>query len=678
MDDPERYRLTTLLGKGAMGEVLRAEDVRLDREVAVKRIDPELEGERLRRRFVEEARITARLDHPGIVPIYSLEKDARGQISYAMKLVRGRTLEDYLAEARAFHAEGKRPTGEHALPHRLEIFLHVLDTIAYAHERGVLHRDLKPENVMVSAHGEVLVMDWGLAKTIGAERDELSTEGQMIGTPAFMSPEQADGQSQGLDARSDLFSLGLVFFEVVTLRHAREGATFEDILKQAISGRREPIRHVSPKESIPRELAAIIRKATEPVRADRYASVADLAADVRRFLHDESVHADPDRGWRTLRRWIGKNRTKTLVALAGLALVGILVAVLLQWRASEALRAQEEAERQRELRLQNVQAVVARQATSMNERLHDFEGIVRALGAEAARVLTEEAPPTSLPIYVYTKAGPEPATAPADAKTWPAYGPELPVSYRQPDLLAADVTSRGAARRTFDRLARLGPALARAQLESLDPRAFALAYDEAERRVLNEGAPLVWTYAATEDGAAVGFPGSWIYEPEGDHATYDPRVTDWYRAAPRDESRSRWLNSGVDESGLGLLITCVRAVHDVRGRMLGVVAADLTFDYFIEQLLEVPAVSATGAETFVVDAEGLVVVRSSDKARARDAKNDTPMPFPDAEVRAAIGARAQGHLARPDGVIALWAPVVSTGWSYVVVGPEADLLAAFP
>jgi serine/threonine protein kinase len=214
-----RYRSVRLHARGGLGEVHVAVDEELSRQVALKLIqksraaDPES-----RRRFLQEAEITARLEHPGVVPVYGLVRDDSGQPCYAMRLIQGETLQEALDRLHAGDRAGRDPGGRRlAMRDLLGRFVAVCNTVAYAHSRGVLHRDLKPANIMLGAYGETLIVDWGLAKalgggapgpTAGAEAtsggDDHTRTGQALGTPAFMSPEQARGDRDALGPLSDV------------------------------------------------------------------------------------------------------------------------------------------------------------------------------------------------------------------------------------------------------------------------------------------------------------------------------------------------------------------------------------------------------------------------------------------------------------------------------------------
>lgn len=291
-----RYVLGREIGRGGMGSVWEAEDPELERVVAVKVLDlPDGTGE-LAARMRLEARVLARLEHPGIVPVHDVGSLPDGRPFYAMKLVRGERLDEAAARLAT-------------LPERLRLFLRVCEPVAFAHARGVVHRDLKPGNVMVGPFGEVLVLDWGIARLVGegappegrraagsAEGDCLrpaatlaTAAGTVLGTPGFMAPEQARGETD-VDLRVDVYALGALLAVL-----AGEGP------------RRD------------RRLAAIVARAMEPAPRDRYADVPSLAADVKRFLDGERVAAYRERPWERAARFAVRHRVALLLVLAYLA-----------------------------------------------------------------------------------------------------------------------------------------------------------------------------------------------------------------------------------------------------------------------------------------------------------------------------------------------------------------------
>lgn len=288
-----RYRLVEKLGQGGMGGVYCVEDTELERKVALKVISvPGPEGA-WTARLLQEARIIAKLEHPGIVPVHDIGTLADGRPFYTMKLVQGKRLDDYVAAVPS-------------LSDRLRIFLRICDAIAFAHAHGVLHRDLKPANVMIGPFGEVLVMDWGLSKwmrppnsanfapvqTPVANSDVLqngvSAHGSIVGTPGYMAPEQARG-ARPADHRADIYSLGVLLqFLMVTAD--------------------PPI--------IAKPLSAIRVRATAEDPECRYQAVPELASDIAHFLDGVAVSAYPEGPLARTWRWILRNRTWILLLLA--------------------------------------------------------------------------------------------------------------------------------------------------------------------------------------------------------------------------------------------------------------------------------------------------------------------------------------------------------------------------
>ena len=297
------YDAVEAIGRGGMGVVFRAHDRELRRDVALKVLSAREVSDDARARLLDEARILAQLEHPGIVPVHDVGVLPDGRVFYTMKLVRGNRLDDYASEVRD-------------LGDLLRVFMRTCEAVAFAHSQGVVHRDLKPSNVMVGAFGEVLVLDWGVAKLLGREGEPEATEhvsattrtaalggrvdtatGDVLGTPGFMAPEQARGDSARVDRRSDVYALGSMLRQMLESSRAR---------------------------AMPRRLRAICTKATALDPADRYPDAASLSADVQRFVDGQSVSAYEEPWPERARRIASKHRVAITLVVAYLVMRALI------------------------------------------------------------------------------------------------------------------------------------------------------------------------------------------------------------------------------------------------------------------------------------------------------------------------------------------------------------------
>ncbi len=422
-----KYEVGNVVAQGGMGAILNAKDVNLRRNVAMKVMLEKRGGkEEQVLRFVEEAQVTGQLEHPGIVPLYELGLDERDNVFYTMKFVKGRTLSDILEKI----ADGDRETiGDYPLAHLLTIFQKVCDAIAFAHSKSVIHRDLKPENVMVGDYGEVLVMDWGLAKVLPRRTKSLGSrvpslgsknqkfqvslaglgqaglpvrrslgeggspqpspridsvrsnetgeilktmDGAIMGTPGFMSPEQALGKTDEIDERTDIYALGAILYNILTLRVPITGTSLAEIIDKVSTG---DIRHPSefnsttktrnrqvdieqmsfararpkgeriidlkhlPGEHVPDSLSAVTMKALSVEPGGRYQSVKELQKEIEAYQGGFATSAEEAGVWKQIRLFVRRNKTLSISVLVVLAVVsagGVISAT--QWlRAQKAL-----------------------------------------------------------------------------------------------------------------------------------------------------------------------------------------------------------------------------------------------------------------------------------------------------------------------------------------------------
>jgi len=438
----ERYVVGREIAKGGMGAILEAKEPSLDREVAMKvMLDSGESAHTARQRFVREALVLARLEHPNIVPIHELGRNADGQHFYTMKLVKGRTLHAILTAIKKADA---LTTQHYTLDRLLTIFRKVCDAIAFAHHQRIIHRDLKPENVMVGEFGEVLVMDWGLAKhlddhqlakledrqarpagiegikelsdsQLAAGQASLTLEGAVMGSPQYMPPEQAEGRLADIGTHSDIYSLGAILYAILTLRHPVEGKRIEEVLAKVISGIIPPpttyntmtlptatptgevadARKVTglphcPGGKVPAALSAVTMRAMALQPADRYATVAQLMADIEAYQGGFATSAE---NLSTLEEFVlllKRHRGVTIAAAAALAVIAVLTSLFvsgLRVKEREATRAADLAisekekalKAEREARGASAQAQIALAEAAF--RSGDFPAMVQALDA---------------------------------------------------------------------------------------------------------------------------------------------------------------------------------------------------------------------------------------------------------------------------------------------------------
>ncbi|MCB9685508.1 MAG: protein kinase [Alphaproteobacteria bacterium] len=281
MSDEHPFRFQDLgeIGRGGMSTVRRVHDPLLLRDTAIKFLVPGRDVARSRSRFLDEARITAQLQHPNIVPLYEYGTDPTGRDFIQMKLVQGQSLLDRIREA------GEERLDPVHLEETLQILLRVIDAVDYAHSRDIVHRDLKPSNIMIGEFGEVYVMDWGIALRTGTVGEEPETfdERNVLGTPTFVAPEQID-DPDGVDERADIYCLGGILYALLTGRAPHQGRTPMLRLMASAHGRITPPEDLVTDGRLPIALCRIVKRAMARNPDDRYATVGELRNDIKAFL----------------------------------------------------------------------------------------------------------------------------------------------------------------------------------------------------------------------------------------------------------------------------------------------------------------------------------------------------------------------------------------------------------
>jgi WD40 repeat protein len=373
-----RYTVRGLQGSGGQARVMVAFDEEMGRDVALKilaeqRADGNETVSASSRhtspsaiRFLREARITAQLEHPNIVPVHEVGRRRDGSLYYTMQLVHGKTLSAVLAECQTLADRLKR----------LGSFWDACNAIAFAHSRGVVHRDIKPANMMVGEFGETVLLDWGIAKLDERPRegfDPTRTElGVPLGTPAYMSPEQAAG-AETIDRRSDVWGLGAVLYQILTGRPPYTGETGTEVVARAQQTRLTPIRELCPEA--PPELAAVAEKALQRNPDDRYQSAQELAAEIHAYMTGGKVRAYQYNSWELLKRFAAQHKVALAAAAALLVvIVGALITVSISWGRERVARQHE----------------VAARATEQRERLLANYHLAQAYAEKADRLAEEQ------------------------------------------------------------------------------------------------------------------------------------------------------------------------------------------------------------------------------------------------------------------------------------------------
>ncbi len=386
----ERYVVGAFHARGGVGEIWMAQDAEIGRTVALKRLRPNKDEQK--DRFLVEAQVTGQLEHPSIVPVHDLGLDEEGRPFYVMSFIHGRTLRDVIAE----HHENSSPGGESRevrSARLLEIFVKICQAVAYAHHRGVLHRDLKPENVMLGPFGEVLVLDWGMAKLTGqpeaAEGSQPvhltgssgSTEteaGTVLGSPPYMPPEAAEGRTAEADERTDVYLLGATLYHLLTGKPPRQGSSVYEMIELARTVAPPPPRQLGA--DVPKALEAVCLKAMAQRKESRYGSVRDLIGDMERYLAGAPVSAYREPMLVRAGRWCKRHQralVRSLSAVLLLTLLGTSAALLISAR-NNAATIKREADRLKRREL-------ARADLALFHRLADERQFLTALTTPAGQ-----------------------------------------------------------------------------------------------------------------------------------------------------------------------------------------------------------------------------------------------------------------------------------------------------
>ena len=597
----KRYKILKMIAQGGFGRIFLAKDLILGREVVIK----SLKEEHLARpasveKFISEAKLNAQLDHPAIVPLFSLDTDTADGLHLAMQLVNGITLKEYLNRCRDKDAAGKITSRryERSLQIRLESFLKVCDAIEYCHSRGIIHCDLKPENIMLGKNGEVYVMDWGIACPDGTDR-----RGNLDGTPAYMAPELfEDGIT---DPQTDVFALGMILNEVVTLRKPVSGADSKEIITKIRSGEFEPSTPANPKLRISPALRSIIEKARVVDPAERYRSAKELASDIRHYLFDEEVSARPDTPLQKFMRFLHRHRYTALLLIAvifcvsaGLALFGMV--------RQRCVATQVTREMMRRLKVQQVTDSLATEIDSKLLRIRE-----QLKGLSTAQIIEQNAPEKGADktqFFLSEEFAPGSARRPPDLVRTPFYRSEISfgnASYFKPDFMTKEKMMDAVIQLRTSR--RQGLTLI---CDSMEDGEETRDYtpEGIFSRFCKNGALIRRITYLLNNGICLRYPG--MYEKVASPEDFQCR---WLKEHRGRGGRTILWSPPYPDSSDHAVIACWLPLLTASGEEKGLVGFELCYHKLIQPIIQQVKDEKYQTSYFLLDSEGYQIFSSDDK-----------------------------------------------------------------
>ena len=671
------YERSEEIGSGGQARLFRGFDRHLRRMAAVKSLREEHgRNKELREKFIAEAMITAQLDHPAIVPVYSIHRDKHNNLHLAMKLIHGRPFQSYLADlVRHYERDGFSAQEEHkSLDYRLEIFLSVCDALEYAHNRNIMHCDLKPENIMIGEYHEAYLMDWGLARRIDDpeyDPDSWQSPTYITGTPRFLSPEALKGEH--CDQRADIYAMGLILYEVVTLQFAYDGEDHRDTINRIRRGEMRPVTHRFG-YPIPVDLRKIILKAAAWDKEKRYQSMNEFSTDVRRFIRGEEVSANPDGLLGKLGRFGYRHRRLMFITtLIMVALGAVAVSFTLYDRVKagmvEKVRAEFREERDHEL--MRLLAGTLNVGRTFDRRIAKIEHDLSAITSEALLLLNADVRvPADEPVY--SLSGMYRGKVPPNMVMAPGFGHEVDIDHifchTAPGAKPANVDTR------MRKLAMLRSVCLRAMIESRQDSKFSERnLPLLKQSVLNSGAPLISVYFGFRDGLFVVHPCDKTL-PE----SYDHRQRPWYKErvdGSRTTTAPLWSSPYLSSDDSDMVLTCTLPMIDDRGKFHGVAAADVSLLRLVESLRSMGASGGYLLEKSLVDGDGTVIadigenfLRESRRNYSKLGDEHKVLKYKDIPLLERFKSRRNGIIIRREGdkyIAYLFAAMYSEKWYYI-------------
>ncbi len=601
------YRPGKVFAEGGQGIIREGMDLNLRRLVAIKTLKADAGDQFTRGQFLQEARVTAQLSHPAIIPIYSLNTDDEDGLHLVMKLVDGKTLKDYLDQLEHKYAtSGIEQFDERkSLMYRLEIILRVCDALDYANSRNIMHCDLKPENILIGEFRETYIMDWGIARQImepGYDPATWVKPNTISGTPRFLSPEAIHGEHT--DQRADIYALGLILFEVVTFREAYMARTSAEVVSLIREGRIAETRHKYGVKIDP-DLKAIIAKATAYDREDRYQTVRELASDLRCYMAGEETTANPYSAFGKLSAFAVHHKRLSLAFAIVCILTLLLTLGVTGYR-----------------RISRINAI-HNYSRELGEALIQSTACADYIETHVARNTQFLSAVTAEYIFLYgadlseneEEEGEEECMMPVsalrtDAKDPPASLLYSSVYHRKIDFSHfAHKTVHGETltdveKRRLHILTHLKDSIMGVFTERLPAEVADASPDEQNEFLRLKGIPLHLLLFGFPDGQYVVYPGSGSYAE-----SYDPRGRHWYKTAQEGDGGFAWTKPYPgNTAAAGYLLSCDVPMLDTAGNFLGVAGFDLSLNIIIRDLMNNGNTGNNVLEKTLLDNSGLILL----------------------------------------------------------------------
>jgi serine/threonine-protein kinase len=639
------YKQGKVFAEGGQGIIREGIDLNLRRPVAIKTLKAQPEDMFTRGQFLQEARVTAQLSHPAIIPIYSLNSDENDGLHLVMKLVDGKTLKSYLEQLdHEYRTSGIDQFDERkSLMFRLEVILRVCDALDYANSRNIMHCDLKPENILIGEFRETYIMDWGIARQINEPGYDPATwvkPSTISGTPRFLSPEAIQGEHT--DQRADIYALGLILFEVVTLREAYMARTSAEVVSMIREGRIAETRHKYGFKIDP-DLKAIIAKATAYDRENRYQTVREFATDIRRYMGGEETTANPYHFFGHLTAFaVHHKRTSMVFALA--CIVMLLLSIgLTCYRHVSIINARHAYGRQ----LADAMILSTASADYIETNITRTAHFLSAITSEFVFLYEtdlgdeDDIPECMMPVSALR----------ADATDAPASLLYSSVYHRKIDFAHfAHKTIHGEnltdiEKRRLHVLDHLREPIMNIFHERLPQEIRNATPAEQNEYLRLIGIPLHLMLFGFPDGQYIVYPGSGVYAP-----SYDPRARHWYKTGQTGNGELIWGKPYPgNTAAAGYLLSCNSPMLDTAGNLLGVAGFDLHLNTIIRDLNTHGNTGNNVLEKTLLDNSGLILLSTGARfegAMETNKEDSLTIQFDDADLFRQLTETKYGTITR--------------------------------